>query len=113
MDLTPSERRLVNQLRNLERTWETRKWFMLGMVAMIVLAAVYTCFPVGRMLSSHDFSPINMVIVTMAIPLILLGLGIAALTLGWIVRDWHGNAIRVLLLKLIELQQPANDGLTK
>jgi hypothetical protein len=108
MQLTHHERRLVEKLKKRERQWPWMRWvFLLGGVLLCLDLAFYG-FLLGALLHDLDFGhPTLEAILKIAVlwPKCLVELAIAVGVLGIAVRDWHGNANRMLLLRLLEAQE--------
>jgi len=103
MQFTPQEVKMIERLRKDERSWLRWRWIIFGIVPLglaYVGCFIYTIF---RMLDSKTISEAQTAMVIAVFwPQALLVVLVAAALTGLAIRDWHGRAHRVLLLKLIE-----------
>ena len=108
MKLTATEAKLLKQLRNREMgMFRTRYWFIaLGIISYI--AAGYGCFLMQRwsyknsQMPPEFYAKVAPIFYTFIFPIVLAMAAQGSYFLGTAIRDWHGNSIRVLLLKLID-----------
>lgn len=111
MQLTSRETKLVERLRKQERQWPRLRWFTLGAGIFGALCFSFILITllkhVDSALGDHgDFlAPAWLFAFARFWPTCLIGFGLAAYLIGWTIRDWSGNANRVLLLKLLEADQ--------
>jgi hypothetical protein len=112
MQFTPQETKLFVRLRNHERRWPRTRWLLLstGVFAVffylyIIVAELITLF--GR-LNSTALTLYDVLHFAVLWPKCFLWFGIGGWFIVWAIRDWHGNANRMLLLRLVEAQQKAD-----
>jgi hypothetical protein len=115
MEFTSRELHQIEHLRMQERRWPRTRWFLLatgitiaGVYAYILVLLLHLVF-----LSGNDptrlgdvLSHTNVLVFAVFWPNCLLALCYAAWCISVAIRDWHGNPGRMLLLKLLEAQQP-------
>jgi hypothetical protein len=111
MQLTIQEMKLFEQLRKEEHRWPRQRWFFLGTGIFAALCAtvmvILVLNRVGIMLSDHDevFARAWLLLFAAFWPNCLILFGVAFFVIFRAIRDWHGNANRMLLLKLLEAQK--------
>jgi Na+/proline symporter len=103
MQFTPQELKMIERLRKGERSWLRWRWIIFCIVPLSLVYVGCFIYIVSRMLDSKTISETQtaMLIAVFWPQVLLVVLVVAALT-GLAIRDWHGRAHRVLLLKLIE-----------
>lgn len=108
MKLTGTEKKLVDQLRKAEQQMHKHRHVLLiaGIGDLAVAGGGFyflqTFWSKDPMIGAALFSCIMPC-------LYMVGMG-GAFCLGMAIRDWHGNAVRVLLLRLIEEHAEKDDG---
>jgi hypothetical protein len=126
MQITAQEMKLIDRLRKEEQRWSRTRWVLLAMVILIL--AIYG-FIGGQLIGmtkaeAHEFGdeakgvPVSVQLlgiversqtVTFAVslfwPLLLIGFCGAGWLIALLIRDWHGNVQRMLLLRLLDAQQ--------
>jgi hypothetical protein len=111
MQLTSREKKLVERLRKQELQWCRLRWFLIGTGIFAVLCSGFIVVEllehIDTMLAVHDDVMSRGWLLGFALfwPKCLLLFGFGAFFIIWAIRDWNGNANRVLLLKLLEAQQ--------
>jgi len=104
MQLTPQEEKFVERLRKRDRQWPRYRWILL-IVGLFVLAC-YGYITIS-MYQRMDFEHLELygvlffaILWPKCLLMFLLGMGFIA----WAINDWHGNANRKLLLRVLEAQ---------
>jgi hypothetical protein len=108
MQFTPRELKLVERLRKQERQWPRLRWAILaiGLLATADLALYgRTLFSLASELNSGPTSPDTVLAVAVLFPKWLVQIAIATWALSKAFTDWQGNARRMLLLRLLDVQQ--------
>jgi hypothetical protein len=111
VQLTTREKKLVERLRKQELQWPRLRWFLIGTGIFAVLCSGFIVIEllqhIDTMLAVHDDVMSRGWLFGFALfwPKCLILFGFGAFIIIWTIRDWHGNANRVLLLKLLEAQQ--------
>jgi len=104
----------IERLRKEQRQWPRTRWIMLG--AAIFIYAVYGFLLVlyfhGVFPSENDatalgdmMSRTNILMFALFWPKFLVMFCIATWIIIVVIRDWHGNTNRMLLLKLLDAHQ--------
>jgi hypothetical protein len=109
--LSEREQQMVTRMRKQECQWRWAKYGALfaGVVSAVVV--VFFLFVAIPRIQSTD-SASGGVMMAIIFPIILVFVGTATICFTLVIRDWHGNATRSLLLKLIDAeteQDRAND----
>ena len=97
---------MVETLRKQDRNWRFGRWMVLvsGIFSAGLCIAIF-CLVVPRIQSkSEDISSAEFML-SFSFPIILLFAGTASMCLTLVIRDWHGNTTRTLLIKLLDEQQ--------
>src|SRR5579859_806897 len=109
MEFTPQETKLIARLRKQDRQWSWVRW---GLLAGGLLCAVAVAFYAYTLLSlastidaSHTVSADTALAIAIFFPKFLLLLAFTGWAFGKAFMDWHGNANRMLLLRLLDAQQ--------
>jgi len=103
MKLTTREMKLAEQLRKLERLWPRLRWFLLITSAVCFAVCGIFSFLLADAVQSNDIPRAELALVVAVFwPKIILILLLAAGMFGLAVGNWHGNAQRILLLKLLD-----------
>jgi len=111
VQLTPREQKLVERMRKQERQWSRLRWFLIGAGIFAVLCSGFIMTElvqhIDDMLPVHDdvMSRCWMLGFALFWPKSLMLFGFGVFFIIWAIGDWHGNANRMLLLKLLEAQQ--------
>ena len=111
MQLTTREQKLIERMRKQERQWPCLRWFLIGTGIFAVLCSGFIVTEliqhIDTIVAAHDDVMSRGWMLGFALfwpkSLILFGFGVFFII--WTIRDWHGNANRVLLLKLLAAQQ--------
>jgi hypothetical protein len=106
MEFTAQESKLIDRLRKQERLWPRMRWFCIG--AALIVFVTYICLGImlfKRCLSGGFSTAEVALFVALFWPKALMMMGFAGVAVGIAIRDWHGNANRMLLLKLLDAQQ--------
>jgi hypothetical protein len=107
MQLTAQEMKLMERLRKRERQWPRMRWMLLGVAALTVGIYSFILYQIIQKLESGEDA---MFMVAFFWPKCLLGFCLAGWLIGWAIRDWNGNAQRILLLRLLDAQQNKDAG---
>jgi hypothetical protein len=104
MQLTPQEVKFVERLRKRDRQWPRNRWIML-VVGFFALACYgYITISMFRRMDFEHLELHDVLFFALLWPkcllMFLLGMGFIV----WAISDWHGNANRKLLLKLLDAQ---------
>ena len=111
VELTPRENKLLERLRKQERQWPRLRWFLVGTGIFAVLCsgfiAVELIQHIDTMLAVHDDVLSRGWLLGFALfwPKCLLLFGFGVFFIIWAIINWHGNANRVLLIKLLDARQ--------
>ena len=103
MNLTTTEKKLLEQLRRQE-TWmfRSRYWFVAGGIFCYAAAAYFASLMQHLTQTIGDNPAMGAFLFSFVFPCyIVMGIK-GSILLGTAIRDWHGNAIRVLLIKLLD-----------
>jgi len=115
VQFTPQELKLIERLRTQERQWARTKWVLL--VTACCLLVTYSCL--ASILYSHFFngfaaeasrSDLVLLMFSLSWPVILMMSGIVGFLLGLVIKDWRGNAQRLLLLRLLDARENETRG---
>ena len=106
---TAQELKLIDRLRKEDRRWPRTRWILLAMATLTIAVNSYIALQIVGVLESGRDDATFMV--AFFWPKCLVGFCLAAWFVSWAVRDWHGNAYRMLLLRLLDAQQkePSRD----
>ena len=112
MQFTPQELKMIERMRKQERQTPTMRWILLGTSVFTFAVCAYAAYFLVSILESKAFEPAETALIFSVLwPKILLMLVSAGVCFGLTIRDWHGNANRMLLLRLLDAQQKGrNDG---
>jgi len=109
MQFTPQELKQIEQLRKLERRWPKFRWMLLGvgvLFALDLLVSAYVLAMALREVASSDaVAALSVLTISVFFPKCLLYLCFATWAFTKVFYEWHGNAQRMLLLKLLDAQQ--------
>jgi len=111
MQLTPREQKLIERMRKQERQWPRLRWFMIGTGIFAVLCSGFIVVElmqhIDTIVAAQDdvMSRGWMLGFALFWPKSLMLFGFGVFFIIWAIRDWHGNANRMLLLRLLEAQQ--------
>lgn len=106
MQFTPQELKLIERLRKQERMWNRTRWILLAMGVLTIGVYAYIAIWIFGALGSEELSADDQaLIVAFFWPKVLFGNLLAAVLIGLAVRDWRGNAMRMLVLRLLEDHQ--------
>jgi hypothetical protein len=110
MQFTAQEMKMIERLREDERSWLRGRWIIVAMVPLAFGCAVYFGCVVGRMLNSKTLSEVETaMLIAVFWPQVLLMLLVVAVLMALAIRDWRGKAERALLLRLIEEHEKEAD----
>ncbi|MCI0744487.1 MAG: hypothetical protein L0Y58_03680 [Verrucomicrobia subdivision 3 bacterium] len=110
MQFTPQEMKLIERLRKQERRWPRTRWILLGMAAFLLAGYAYIAYMLFSTLDSDTFSPADSALLfALYWPKVLLMTVMAGAFIALAVRDWRGNAHRMLLLRLLDAHQKQTD----
>ncbi len=105
------ERKLAERLRKQELQWPRLRWFLIGTGIFAVACSGFIVIEllqhIDTMLAVHDDVTSRGWLLGFALfwPKCILFFGSGVFLISWTIRNWHGNANRVLLLKLLEAQE--------
>jgi hypothetical protein len=111
MELTRREEKLIERLRKQERQWPRLRWFVVGTGVFALLCSGFIAIElvqhIDTMLNVDDDVMSRGWLLGFALfwPKCLIYFGFGAFLIIWAIKDWHGNANRVLLLKLLEARR--------
>ena len=101
--------KLVGRLRKQERQWPRLRWVILAIAILFTVdLSLYgrTLFAlVSDLKSQQPTSPDTVLAIAIFFPKCLVQLAIATWAFAKAFTDWHGNANRMLLLRLLDAQQ--------
>jgi hypothetical protein len=109
--LTTREKKLFERLKKQELQWPRLRWLLVGTGIFAVLCSGFIVIElvqhIDTMLAARDDVMSRGWLLGFALfwPKCLVLFGIGAYLIIWTIRDWHGNANRLLLLKLLEAAQ--------
>lgn len=110
MQFTPREMKLIERLRKQERQWPQRRWILLGMAGFASAYCLYVAHFLSGTLGSGDWGAADSALLFAFLwPNVFLMACIAGAFIGLVIRDWHGNVNRMLLLRLLDAQQKESD----
>jgi hypothetical protein len=102
MELSHQEQRMIERLRKQERQWHWARWAALASgILSAGLCGFILCFILPRVQSGTDMAGAAFGLALM-FPMVLVFAQIAAIGLALVIRDWHGNTTRTLLLRLVD-----------
>jgi hypothetical protein len=106
MKFTPREMRLIDGQRKLGRRSRLLRWCFLVVGASILGACGYTGSHAVALVTSDQPDKAGVTLLFAYVwPIVLMMACFAGAFIGLAIRDWYGNATRVLLLKLLDAQQ--------
>src|SRR5258708_4963122 len=109
MQFTPREMKLIERLRKQERQWPRLRWVLLagGLLCTVALGLYgHTLFSLVSGLNSAEPTSADTVLaIAIFFPKCLVHLAIATWAFAKASTDWHGNANRMLLLRLLDARQ--------
>ena len=107
MKLTANEKKLVTKLRRTETEMFRSRHLLLAVgVCSLFIAGIGACLMIYWSSQLPELSDGRY---TLLFPVVLALAIHGAYILGISIRDWNGNAIRVLLLKVVDEQLSYND----
>jgi hypothetical protein len=90
------------------------RWILLTVGACTLAIYGYVGAQIVGIWKSNDLDGVGrefaLFTVALVWPKCILGFYLACWLIGWAIRDWHGNAHRMLLLRLLEAQQKEEVG---
>lgn len=114
MELTAQDRTLIDKLRREQSQWRTARWIVLGLaIISTVLAAIFgwllyhsmhweAVVPVDKR-GPLDANEVLTIDVVWTILCVWSFFALAFFTTAW--RKWQGDAVRQLLLRLLEARK--------
>jgi len=107
MQFTPQEMKSIERLRKQERLWPRTRWLVLGSAAFILAVYGFMTWQMVVMLDSPEFEFFDATSMLIAVewPKCLLAFCVAFWIIAVVIRDWHGNVNRMLLLRLLDDRQ--------
>ena len=105
MQFTPQETKLIDRLRKQERGWPKMRWIMVTSGVFGAVASI--CIVVGlyRTLHVDTLPSYEVLFFAMLWPKCLLLMIGSAYLIVWPIANWHGPVNRMLLLRLLDVQQ--------
>jgi hypothetical protein len=104
MQFTPQELRLIEKLRKRERQWRWGRWALLRLSLMAFGCYGYIGVSLYHRLHWEALTTEDVALIAVFWPKILLGIVLGTWFVIWPLTSWHGNATRMLLLKLLDAQ---------
>lgn len=94
--------KLVERLRKRERQWPRYRWILLVVGVLALVCYTYIVISMYRHMNFEHLELHNVLFFALIWPkcLLMFVLGIGLIV--WAINDWHGNANRNLLLKLLD-----------
>lgn len=114
MQFTAQERKLIERLRKEERLWPRLRWWVVGGGVSIEICYVYLLISMMSHIARHLSAPDELAVsalfidILMLWPKCLLMLPVGAVLICWGIRNWRGNANRMVLLRLLDAQETAD-----
>ena len=111
MNFTTREQKLVERMRKEERQWPRLRWFLVGVGIFGILCSGFIVIEllqhIDTIVAGKDDVMSRGWLLGFALlwPKCLVLFGFGAFFIIWAIKDWRGNANRVLLLKLLESQR--------
>jgi len=108
MEFTKSELRLIERLRKHDRQWRWTRWVMLAMGIFSIVDCVAFGYLTNGLIKEALDSPLNAKVAFLIMLFwtkccLFFLFGIWCFATAW--TKWHGDANRMLLLKLLDSQQ--------
>ena len=95
---------LVERLRKRERQWPRYRWILLVVGVFGLACCTYILISMFNYLDFEHLELYHVLFFALIWPkcllMFILGMGLIV----WAITDWHGNANRTLLLKLLDAQ---------
>ena len=110
MQLTPQDMKLMERLRKKERQWPRDRWILLVVGIFVLACYSYILVSIYSRLDFQNLKSLDVLLFAQFWPQCLLMFGLATYIVVWAIRDWHGNANRRLLLRLLDEQQNGTRG---
>jgi hypothetical protein len=108
MDLTKTELKLLAQVYKRHKSWQNHKYVLLIFCPILLIAlSVLWLYLADCYQENPDF---YRSIYFSFLPLFVVSGCGCGLMIGKLIRDWHGNAVDTLLLKVIENKQRNENG---
>jgi drug/metabolite transporter (DMT)-like permease len=104
MELSPQDLKLAERLRKQERRWPRNRWILLVAGIFVLLCYGYIYFSMFRRMDFTNLQSIDVLLFATIWPKCLLMYSLGAYFIVWAISDWHGNANRRLLLRLLDEQ---------
>src|SRR5512133_3530111 len=101
MKLSERELKIVARMRKYERQWRWGRWMTLFVGVFCAAASIFWAWVAVSSVQSEETAKAALS-VALAFPTELVSLGIGTQCFIMAIRDWHGNATRSLLLRLID-----------
>src|SRR5882672_2953794 len=109
MQLTPQESKLADRLRRRDRRWPRDRWILLVVGVFVLLCYAYILASAYRQFDFQNLQSADILLFAMIWPKCLMMFLFGAYFIAWAIRDWHGNANRKLLLRLLDEQLKGDD----
>jgi hypothetical protein len=100
MPLSEQEQKLIDQLAKRSRSWPKQKIILLVITPLLLVAWIAMFFYLSEKVQ-EDPSFFESIYYTF-LPLMVVNCCFCGIMLGKVVRDWNGNALDILLLKVFE-----------
>ena len=104
MQLTPQDVKLLERLRKKERQWPRDRWILLVVGIFVFAGYIYILVLTYSKLDFQNLKSVDVLLFAVIWPKCLLIFLFATYFVVWAIRDWHGNANRRLVLRLLDEQ---------
>jgi hypothetical protein len=109
MHLTPQEMKLAERLRKQDRRWPRDRWILLVVGAFVLLCYGYILVSACCRFDFQNLQATDVLLFAVLWPKCLIMFLFGTYFIVWAIRDWHGNANRKLLLRLLDQQMNDNN----
>jgi hypothetical protein len=108
MGLTEVERRFVERMRQRQLCWKRTRWLLLigGSILGCVWASLFASS--AKALDSVK-SGVEAQVFTLVLPIAMAGMVFSGALIGLALKNWFGNPVHMLFLRLIDAQLRAED----
>ena len=106
-EFTSQEQRMIERLRKQERRWPRLRWVLLAVGVLAIVNVALWGYLLSLLLHgwSSGKADYDMLIgVAIVFPKLLIHVAVATWAFSVVIRDWHGNVTRMLLLRLLDAQ---------
>jgi len=107
MKLSEVEQRMIARLRKQQRQWRWGRWLvLLGGILLLLVAVIRLCILASEIRSANMIKTADVADLALSVavlfPGFLVDFTIAVALFIMVIRDWHGNSTRTLLLRLVD-----------